>query len=342
MSQTNTSRHREKWTQREDDELRMNWGLHSIKALAKRLGRSEKSVYKRAGILDLGLGCPQGFERLTNAASRTNYCLESLRRILHWARVPMRKLASFPGSKGLGAYVEPCAVDAAIAKWCRMETGHDAARRTGVLATEIVRWYEADEKAGLIPTRPPRGKGTPHRLDPAHVDRVIARRREGETGQQAACRVGVHWETLRRMLLEAGIQRPATKGWRLDPLVVDDVVRQRRSTESMEEAARRVGVRPDTLGRWMRAAGFDRVQGFWRVKMTDVDRVVAERTPAYHRYCARRVANDAQVPLPLDESESFGHSTMPVRTRTRARSKRTHVQSQLGMRMTAAPTKNVA
>lgn len=223
------TRHAMPWTTWELNQLHLLWGLHSLSTIARRLGRTEHGVFIRVRKLELGIGCPQGFESLVAAADRAGYAVNQLRRILFWARVPVRSYASLPGAHGRKRYVEPIAVDRAVAKWCRCETMREAALRIGMSRPHLGRLYQEDIKAGLIPPPLSRSLRAHHRLDPDVVDGIVARRR-GELGRHAARRVGVSWKTLRQWLEDAGVARRHSKLWLVAPEDVDRIVAEKRVT----------------------------------------------------------------------------------------------------------------
>lgn len=207
----------------------MAWGHHGLDVIAQRLLRTPDAVYRRAGDLGLGLGCPQGFEYLSNAAKRAGYCVATMRKILVAMNVPMHRTISTPQSPDpIERFVEPCAVDDAVARWVSMETVAHAARRLGIPRPRLAYWLRQDTKRGLVPKRP-RRRWCQHRLEPEVYDAIVARWTETESGEKAAQRIGVAWETLRKWLRAANVVRPPTRFWRVNPTVVDRIVMERRA-----------------------------------------------------------------------------------------------------------------
>lgn len=238
------ARRRFPWTEREDNELRLSWGIHPLKEIATKLQRTPYGVYTRAYVLGLGLGCPQGFETLPEACARTGYGPTTLVTILNWARVPLRPWTSAPWCKHARRCVEPIAVDDAVAAWCQRETIRDGARRHNITYSMLVIWLHADVEAGLVEA-PRRRRGTHWRLAPSVIDAVVARRRSVEPREPfalAAKRVGIAKRTLKRWLAEAGQPRPTTRYWPVDPAVVNQIVAEKKltSTKAWRGRGRRV------------------------------------------------------------------------------------------------------
>jgi hypothetical protein len=166
------------WTPRADRRLTFLWGgpRISLGAIAKQLGHTPGSVYRRAVALGLGAGCPNGFEYLTSAARRTNFHVVSLRKILAWDRVRICLVRSDPSKKRETArrhFVDSEQVDRAIARWMTCETLSEASRSRGV-HDETLRKYLVED--GVIEDR----HGVPRtrwRIPSLEIDRVVAARR---------------------------------------------------------------------------------------------------------------------------------------------------------------------
>ena len=136
------------WTSGVDAALRNLWGAEiDIKAIAERLGRTRTAVYLRAAKIGLPVGCPEGWEYLSAATTRTGYSSTStLVRILRWAGVGIERAVTLHHkrqSKRPTRIVVPELVDDAIAEWHKTETLEGAARRCGVRAEELKRWLAA-------------------------------------------------------------------------------------------------------------------------------------------------------------------------------------------------------
>lgn len=223
------SRH---WTNREDDVIRMHWGIRPIEQIASEIERSALAVYNRGRELALGAGAPQGFEYESHAAARAGYDRGSFRRILQWANVHVRPAASIPGSVGHDHIVEPQDVDRAVAAWCACEHLEAAGQRHGYSPCTIRLWLEQAAKRGEIQL-PPRAHRRWWRIPRTTIDMVVAQhteRRARETGRAAAERVGVSWNSLSKWLREAGCTRPSHNAVNSDD--VDRIVAAKRAAGS--------------------------------------------------------------------------------------------------------------
>lgn len=165
-------RRKRHWTAADDAYLRREWGDTGLRTLARHLRRCPDAVYRRASDLGLHLGTPQGCESVTAAVARTGYAHPELRRLLAAAGVAVRQVAVARTGREryVHRYVEPDAVDAAVAAWERSEVLTAAARRRGVARASLIAWLRA---AGVVrPTR-----AVFWRVDSATVDRVVAQHR---------------------------------------------------------------------------------------------------------------------------------------------------------------------
>jgi hypothetical protein len=160
----------------------------------------------------LEAGAPQGTEYLSDAADRCGYDTTTLRRILAWHGVKLRRSMSRPtGAKRCYHVVDPFDCEEAVAAWVRSEDLAQGAARHE-LNPEVLGWW-LDKARGQgfdVPARP-RGHKCRWRLPMALVDAVVAWRREHETLAAAARRTGVHWQRLGRMLEAAGVPRWCAK-----------------------------------------------------------------------------------------------------------------------------------
>lgn len=219
-----------RWTDAEDARLIAGWGVTSIEAIANALGRSPYAVYRRAAHLELGVGCPQGHEYLTQAARRCGYEISTMRRIVRWAHYPIYRAVVHPQwtkhqSKWAKHYVETCDVDDAVARWCATETLHGAAVRLGVSDGLLADLLAAASASGdrRVGTRPSTNK---HWRVPSVVcDEFVRAYLDRETVADAERRTGHTQETLSRWLRESGFElKPRA---RLDPADIDRVVAAR-------------------------------------------------------------------------------------------------------------------
>lgn len=166
------ARHYREWTSADDVELELlwdkpEWGVNEI---AIKLGRGRAAVCDRARATGLQTGCPHGYEYLTAAARRVGACNHRmLRQVLDWAGVKQWQAKTrIGGKKWRDHYVDPAAVDDAMARWCRAETIADGARRYGVSHTTLKIWLVA-----IGVTESGRGNRSKWRLDPETVDRAV-------------------------------------------------------------------------------------------------------------------------------------------------------------------------
>ncbi len=223
---------RRRWTADELERLRAQWGLESLDAIARALGRTRLTVYWQAQRLGLPLGCDEDHEYLSAAAARCGYDTIQLRRILKWAGVPVLSAYSRK-RRGRTHLVDPYEVDDAVARWLRTETVEAAARRVGTTGCVLLKWLR---KAGVEPQRAPGWKpGTREnkrhmRVESAEVDRVIRERAEARERSESvgaiARRLGLTTRTLTKWLEESGLERPAHH-WRVEPEVAMAIVRER-------------------------------------------------------------------------------------------------------------------
>lgn len=222
-------RHR-RWSRADDDRLMVLWGVHPIPAIAKQMKRTDAAIYWRAQLLELGLGCPQGHEYLSRAASRTGYSTSSLRLILRWGGVRIQRATTRPGRKPKSAHlchvVEPTDVDEAVARWCASESLESAAISRGIGSVVLVRLLrEAVERGDdRVPAKPERRKKQ-WRLPTVLVDELVDAYKRRESLRTATLRVGVDRRTLSIWLSRAGIG--ISKVAKLDPDDVDRVVAER-------------------------------------------------------------------------------------------------------------------
>ena len=196
---------RRRWTPAEDVKLRRLWGSVSLREIGKDLDRTVLTVYWRAQHLGLPLGCPQGWEYLSAAATRTGYSTTQLRRALAFSSVGIQRAfvrTKDPHPRGT-RIVEPFDVDRAVEAWGATEPVTDAAHRRGMVDETLRHWLL---DAGLEPKRDGRKRSSKAhwRVRSDVIDAVIAER---ETLTSAADRVGVQHQTLARWLRDAGVDR---------------------------------------------------------------------------------------------------------------------------------------
>lgn len=176
-----------------------------------------------------------------------------------------------------------------------METINDAAKRTGfcwITMSRILKWAGV-ERIRTMSDPGSSGKQHVSAVDPDDVDEAVAKWMATEPVWPAAARRGIAGITLARWLADSGQElppRPRNKlWWRVSTEVIDKVVADHRSVETVSQAARRVGVGAAFLARSLVAAGVPRSKGqYWKVNQSDVDRVVATMTPRQWSYVNRR------------------------------------------------------
>ena len=236
-----------RWSERDDDMLRRNWGRMALPRIATRLKRKESAVYWRAHELGLSRGCPQGFVYLSNAGKAAGYDPNGMRTILAWANVPIYKSKSrknprasvLPGNH----YVDPALAKKAVLAWLGSEWVTDAASARGLDRNTLRRWLLQAQASGVaMPSKPPRHKRW--RVPTKVIDLVVSGRQRWQRWQPP------------------------------------------RAFESTAAAARRVGIEKQVLAKCLRAAGVpftqarehDQRKNWWTrlVENSDVDRVVAD------------------------------------------------------------------
>lgn len=138
---TRGARWRCAWTPEEDRRLLLSWGpKFTMERLVAEFGRGRRALYDRAVELGLGNACPRGYEFVSQAARRTGFHGDSLRRILRWAGVNTFEALSFAPTKLWSRrYVDPERVDEAIAAWLATEPVECAARRHRVCGETLRR-----------------------------------------------------------------------------------------------------------------------------------------------------------------------------------------------------------
>lgn len=169
---------RRRWTTVDDTKLRRLWdGEQTLRQIANALDRTPITTYWRAQKLGLPLGCPEGWESLTDAAKRTGYGPGQLRRILAAFGVePSKRVTRILPLRGKRrealrwTIVWPADVDAAVEAWCECDTLEGHARRREI-STEALR----SRLAAVGIERPVDLPRKHHwRLSEAEVDRALS------------------------------------------------------------------------------------------------------------------------------------------------------------------------
>lgn len=168
-----------RWTEQDDDRLRFLWGTHTIEAIAKQLARTQPTIYWRAQQLGLGLGCPRGCVYLTELGREAGFDTGTLRRILDWASVPIKRALTRPGAqsrgtRGLGTltfFVDHADGLEAVQQWLAAEYVNAAANARGLSNCTLRRWLVEDGRVDKPPTK------KAWRVPTVIIDEVVARRR---------------------------------------------------------------------------------------------------------------------------------------------------------------------
>jgi transposase-like protein len=195
------SRRRLHWTPDEERILRLEWKVVTPRTLRQKLpGRSWEAIRRKAQLLGLAGGQPQGTVTLKEAAKAAGYTVPHLRRILAWADVPVKKWG-----KRYTA-VDLFDVEEAVAKWNACETLEQGAARLRIQIPHLRAALKYCEQFGEWYA----GK----RFDPSVLDDAVKRYdSRGESIREAAKRLGVSHSTLNRALWKAGMPRsPSGRG----------------------------------------------------------------------------------------------------------------------------------
>ena len=220
---------RKRWTQQDDARLELLWGLESVRVIAETLERKPVAVYVRARILGLPLGCPCGYEYLTDACKRTGYKSSQLRTILRFGGVKLHKAwTSTPHKRKRATHVVvPEEVDEACAAWSQTEIVEQAAARRGMLGETLTKRLKA---AGVKLWRASNAPHANRRATTEEIEHAIREwdaKRVGRVSVHAeAKRRGIHNQTLRGWLERAGVPRGYGRFWFVDPEVLERVVRE--------------------------------------------------------------------------------------------------------------------
>jgi transposase-like protein len=227
-----------RWTEKEKERLRMDWGSVAFSEICKNHGRPKEGVYCMAIRLGLTAEIPQGFELISHAATRVGYALKTLQNMLEAIGARPRPTTTRPrrSRKGRRHYIiDSMDVDEAVEAWMQSEPLLTAAKRYGIADNTAKRWLL---EAG-VPAPPEEKKGCHWRVPTEVLERVIGGRIKDprENTVQAARRIGVTQPTLRTWLVDAGVELPVRHA-KLDPAVVDRVVAERRKRTTCRSKAK--------------------------------------------------------------------------------------------------------
>lgn len=263
------------WLPAEDALLRERYVADGAQACAEVLGRTYRSVTKRAQ--RIGVVRIQRWSRRDDERLRVSWGSRSIKQIATELGRTTTAVYWRAGHLGLG---RGCPKG-----WIYLS---EAAQRTGYATGQlrrILRWADVSIQRAL--TLPDRRRRTGHvswYVDPFDVEDAVERWHLTESLFAAARRTGLCASVLARLLDEAAARgdkrvTPRPEGrrhWRVPTALVDELVTAYLARESVRSAAMRVGVAGSTLGRWLKRAGVphSRKHG---VDTAAVDRVVAER-----------------------------------------------------------------
>lgn len=161
------------WSKSADAHLVYLWEARiGVNAIAMKMGRTPQAVYRRGQDLGLPLGCPNGFEFVTQAARRCGFTVETMWRIIKAGKVRTQASLSDPRIANKGnwrrRYVDPDEIDEAVKKWLDSELVDQAAERRGLVSVTLRGWLV---KAGVLPAV----RRKKHLRIPSEViDRVVA------------------------------------------------------------------------------------------------------------------------------------------------------------------------
>ena len=263
------------WTPEQDAVLRERYVRDGMNAVAAAVGRAPESVINRAHKL--------GIVRKPQWTARDD---EALR--LNWGDHDLGTLSRMLGRTQYAIYWRAGALG--LARGC--PDGYEylacSATRTGYDVPQlrrILKWAGVGIRVALSRKDRPSTRRF-HFVDPLDVDDAVAAWCKTEYIGSATRRHGLGAETLLRWLRAAqaaGVEMPPEPPgkrthWRVPSDVIDRVVAERRSSETVKEAARRHGMDPVKLTWWLRWAGYSRPNGrFWRLPTATFDKVVADR-----------------------------------------------------------------
>jgi hypothetical protein len=148
------------WSEADDRVLRNWWGEFAAVSIARKLGRTGDAVVWRARHIGLSIGPGDGMEYLSHAAERAGVADLTMRRILEWAGVEIKRTMSRPHcirkSKRRCLCVDTVLADQAVEDWLKSEWLESAARARGISAGALATRLGA---IGVV-----RPQGTPWRI----------------------------------------------------------------------------------------------------------------------------------------------------------------------------------
>lgn len=219
---------RRRWMAEDDQHLTSLWGTASLGWIARHLKRTAITTYWRAQKLGLPLGCPQGYEYLRHAATRTGFGTKTLREVLKAKGVRIWLSMARPNAgKHRFHVVEPMDVDDAVAVWSDAEVVNCAAKARGLAGETLRDWLVSARTRGVEMPEPPKIKKGRWRVPSSVIDEVVAWQQARESLAAASDRTGVGRALLRRWVVEAGVPTGRARPWLLEKAAVDRVVAER-------------------------------------------------------------------------------------------------------------------
>lgn len=215
-----------RWKEDEIQYLTGEWEFSTVAAIAKYLGKSQASVIKRAAMLGLKIGPPEGAESLVSAAKRTGFTsLRMLKQVLAFSDVEVFPCKTYPKSwknrvrrrawkrnkkktperkNCVRHYVWIEEVDVAAAHWVRnAEIVGPAAERRGINKARLRRWLVA---AG----EPKPTLNCLWWIETTKLDRIVAANRALMVGRETltaiAKRIGIAWQIVKKWVKQAEIK----------------------------------------------------------------------------------------------------------------------------------------
>lgn len=121
-------------------------------------------------------------------------------------------------------------------------------------------------------------------VDSFEVDQAVEKWLETETVKEASRRVGIRADRLRYLLSTSDVKVPRRpehrRQWRIPMATIDKAVARRNSLETLNQAAKRIGIPRGTLQGKCVKARLKRTKGkFWLVEPEVIDRIAAGGSP---------------------------------------------------------------
>lgn len=256
------------WTLDENERLKAQWGLESLRALAHMFGRTRVAVFQHAIAIGLKPGCPNSdWEHVADSVRRCGYTPYSMHRILKMYRVPIRP-AYYVRSQKIGdKLVERARVNEAIKAYVSSETLNSAALRLKMDRRVLLRWMKV---VGAPMLRTSGVARSHHRAAIADFDRAAKSYksfvRRTETVNHACRRFHVCYTAMVRWLRVYGKFDRKSLSERIERKLVNRAVAMARKNRNKRRAcANRQAPRPrrriDAFGRSLTVTEWSRIYG---------------------------------------------------------------------------------